>query len=123
MRKWFTQIVGEITQDDLFVRLMQLLAGLDFGALGILIFLAARHEPLTSESRILAGVSAAFLLVAALFLVCCCAPSKSRLGRFGKKFVPDAAGLEDAIVLVVLIALPAALLTLLLRRVGFGRKA
>jgi hypothetical protein len=124
MRKSFKQNIKELLHDDLFVRMMQLFAGLGLAVLGVLCLFAAQHEALASEGRLLSGGAAAiFLLLATTFLVFCCAPADSRIGRVAKKFVPDAAGLDDAALLVIVIALPAAVLTSALRRLGFGKKA
>ena len=109
--------------DDLFLRVSQLMAGLIFVALGVGSVVAAR-QPLAFGIQVTFGLIAVVLLFLGGGLIALgLAPSDSRLRDLARKFWPDAAGLEDATFLVIAVYVPAALITLALRLLGVGNKS
>jgi hypothetical protein len=116
MKRFFRRLFTQLVRDDLFVRVVCFLAGLLFGGLGVAtsIWVATHH--LSPAIQVLCWTFAILFTVwGALLFPRCVLSAHSRMARFIDRYLPDAAGFEDAALLVLAIYLPAALLTLLLR--------
>ena len=122
MRAFLRRQLEPLTRDDLFLRVVSLLAGIVIGGIGVAMAVAAASlEFLTWLGWFnLVWWPIAALLIAwgALLVTRCVVPVNSRMARRAEKYLPDPAGLEEAALLLVVFVLPAALLTLLLRLIG-----
>lgn len=111
--------VDAVTKDELFIRVTLALFGLGATALGLL----ALSEIVSSNEfwgwlLILWVVGVLFLSWGFLVFVAAFTPPSSRWSKAAEKFYPDPAGLDDAVFFLVLVLIPAAVLTLLLRACG-----
>ena len=119
MKRFFRRLFALLVRDDLFVRVVCFLAGLLFGGLGVVISILAATHHLNAGIQVLCwAIGILFTAWGALLLPRCVLSAHSRMARFIDRYLPDAAGLEDAAFLLLAIYLPAALLTLLLRFLG-----
>jgi hypothetical protein len=120
MKRSLRRLVISFERDDLFLRVVFLLSGPLFGGIGIaLLVFASTHASASPSAEVLFWTLAILFTAAGGLLAARCAlPAQSRLAQFLDRNVPDSAGLEEGIFLIVAIYLPAALLTLLLRFLG-----
>jgi hypothetical protein len=121
MKRAWDWAIHAITKDDLFWRVLFLLLGTGVGSLGIWAFGWLVSSDSNGESvgfLILAWAFAVFFsLWGVLLFVRCWVPSRSTLARLAEKFMPDSAD-EGALILLIVFALPAVLLTFALRLLG-----
>jgi hypothetical protein len=121
MKRVLRRLLASLLRDDLLLRVACFLGGALFGGLGVTMFIAFAQDLRTSFSWVdVVYWLIAILLTAwgALLLSRCVLPAQSRIARLVQRILPDAAGFEEAGLLILLIYLPAMLLTLLLRLVG-----
>lgn len=124
MRAFLRRKLEPLTRDDLFVRVVSLLAGLVLGAIGVGMLAAGASQ----ESRAWLGwfnllwwPIAALLTVWGLLLMSRCAvPAGSGIARLAERWLPSPASIvpDEGTLLALIFVVPAALLTLLLRLVG-----
>ncbi|MCZ8253094.1 MAG: hypothetical protein O9318_11540 [Hylemonella sp.] len=112
-------LVETVTKDDLFIRVALAIFGGSAAALGLLCL----SEPVGSDqswgwSLVLWGVGFLFLAWGVLVFVAAFTPPSSRWSKAAEKFYPDPAGLDDAAFLLVVVLIPAVVVTLLLRVCG-----
>lgn len=114
--KLFTEAV---TKDDLFIRVTLAVFGLASTALGLLTVTDAVDSN-ESWGWLLAlwVVGILFLSWGLLVFVAAFTPPLSRWSKTAEKFYPDPGGLDEAAIFLVVMLIPAAVLTLLLRACG-----
>jgi hypothetical protein len=122
MKRFWLRMFDALTRDDLFLRVACLLCGTGFGGIGIALLSAVPKNDL--------GVTppwfVVFLCIVAIFLTAwgalliarCFLPAQSRIARFADTMLPDANGLDNAAVAIVIVLFPVVLLMLLLRLLG-----
>jgi hypothetical protein len=120
MRRFWRRLVLQFTRDDLFVRVASLWLGAAAASIGAPLFTAMVFSP--PDGRLwqaaLAAVGGLFTAWGLLQITRCFVPAQSWLARTADKLSADTADLEDGAILVVVFLLPAALVTLVLRRIG-----
>jgi hypothetical protein len=125
MKDLWTYMRRDLTRDDLFLRLIFLVIGCMLAVIGILMAafgLFASKEQLWA--RMLAGpLGVAFVAWGVLVALRCFVAARSRIAAAAEKWFPDPAGIEDAVVLLLLPALPVVLLTLALHALGVRGQA
>jgi hypothetical protein len=122
IRRFIRRHSEPLWRDDLLVRVIFLLTGILFGGLGIglLMFIATTHD---LEGRLFWRFFYLALAIVCtgyggLLLSRCVLSARSRAARRLDGYLPDTPGLEEGVLLIFLIYLPAVLLTLLLRWFG-----
>ena len=119
MKRLWRRLIISFERDDLFFRVVFVLSGLLSGGLGIaLLVFVSTHASASLLAVLFWPLAILLAAVGGLMAARCAVPAQSRLARLLDRNVPDAAGLEDGIFLIVAIYLPAVLLTLLLRFLG-----
>ena len=119
MKRLFRRLCIPLVRDDLFVRVACFLAGLLFGGLGVAISVwAATHHSSPNIQVACWIIAIPFTVWGAVLVLRCALSARSRMARFVDRYLPDAFGFEEAALLLLAVYLPAALLTLLLRRLG-----
>ena len=120
MKRFLRRLIISFERDDLFLRVVFVLSGLLPGGIGIalLVFVSTNASASPLADVLFWTLAILLTAVGGLMAARCAVPAQSRLARFLDRNVPDAAGLEDAIFLIVAIYFPAVLLTLLIRFVG-----
>jgi cytochrome c biogenesis protein CcdA len=118
MKRLLRRLFIPFGRDDLFLRVASFLAGLVLGGGGVAILIGSATQDLTPNIELICWVIAIPVTAWGGLLVSRCALSaQSRMGRFADKCLPDGQG-EEGLALILVIYLPAALLTLLLRLFG-----
>jgi hypothetical protein len=119
MKRFLRRLVLSLGWDDLFWRIVGLLGGLFFAAPGVAMSVwGATHD---LGAKIVVGywaVAILFIAWGGILVSRCVLSAQSRMARFIDSHPPDTHGAEEGIVLILIIYLPAALLTLLLRFFG-----
>ena len=112
-------LVEAVTKDDLFIRVTLFVFGACALALG---FVTVREALHSSESW---GWLLAFWIIGAMFIswgtivvVGAFTPPLSRWSKVAEKCYPNPAALDDAVVFLIIVLIPAVMLTLLLRAFG-----
>ncbi|KRR17190.1 hypothetical protein CQ14_12400 [Bradyrhizobium lablabi] len=120
MKRFFRRLTASLRQDDLFERVVFVLTGLLFGGLGVALLAFLSTDASASRMAKVFLWPLAVLLTSAggLMAARCALPAQSRLARCLDSNLPDAGWLEENVFLIVVIYLPAILLTLLMRRLG-----
>jgi len=120
MKRFLRRLIISFERDDLFLRVVFVLSGVLFGGLGIaLLVFVSTHASASPFANILFWTFAILLTAAGGLMAARCAlPAQSRLARFLDRNLPDAVGLEESVLVIVVIYLPAVPLTLLLRFLG-----
>jgi hypothetical protein len=122
VRQFIVRHSEPLWRDDLLVRVIFLLTGTMFGGLGITLLVAGTttHDLDGQMLGRLFFFAVAIVLTAygGFMLSRCILSVRSRTARRLDRFLPDSPGLEESALLVLLIYLPAVLLTLLLRWIG-----
>jgi hypothetical protein len=120
MKRFLRRLVTSFERDDLFLRVVFVLSGVLFGGLGIaLLAFVSTHASTSPFAEVLFWTLAILLTaVGGLMAARGALPAPSRLARLLDRNVPDAVGLEEGVLLIVAIYLPAALLTLLICFLG-----
>jgi hypothetical protein len=120
-----------VTRDDLFSRAVWLSTGIVFGGLGVVMLVAGMRQDVgdmqyvcaaPAPSRIIVpaywSVAAIFTAGGAVLASRCVLPARSRLARLLDRHLPDTVGLDEAIILLAIIYLPALVLVIVLRSLG-----
>lgn len=119
MGNLWKSIIEAVTKDDLFIRVTLAVFGSCATALGLL---ALREAIRSNESwgwlLVLWVVGAMFLSWGLLVFVSAFTRPSSRWSKAAEKCYPDPAGLDDAALFFVVVLIPAAVLTFLLRACG-----
>jgi hypothetical protein len=120
MRRFLRRLLVSFERDDLFLRVVFVLSGVLFGGIGIaLLVFVSTHAGVSLFAEVLFWAFAALFTAAGGVMAARCAlPAQSRLARFPDRNLPDAVGLEESVLLIAVIYLPAAVLTLLIRFLG-----
>lgn len=126
MRQFLRRQYEQLMCDDLFVRVISVLAGIVIGGIGVgMLVTGASQDSLVwlGWFNLLWWPIAALLTVwGALLLSRCAVPPGSRIAQLAERWLPDPAGPDDGAIAALVFVLPAALLTLLLRRIGIRGK-
>ena len=122
MRRFLRDQLEQLICDDLFLRVVSALMGLVIGGIGVAMVIAGTSPETRawlSWFNLLYWPAALLQIIwGALLLSRCAVPAKSRIARIADKWLPDPAGLEEGIAVVLVFVVPAVLLTLLLRLAG-----
>ena len=118
MKRFLRGLIIPLVRDDLFLRIASLLGGLLFSLPGVAMWVWGATHNLSAKIVVGYWVVAILFIAGGGILVSRCVLSvQSRMARFIDSRLPDAPGLEG-LALILVIYLPAALLTLLLRFFG-----
>jgi hypothetical protein len=113
------KLVDAMTEDDLFIRVILATVGLGFVALGFQsVGAAVGATGPWGWLLVIWVVGAIFLSWGMLLFVAAFTPPASRWSKLAEKFYPDPAGLDDAAIVLVVVLIPAAAFTILLRACG-----
>jgi hypothetical protein len=122
IRRFLRRHSEPLWRDDLLVRIIFFLTGIFFCGLGfaVLVFTITTHDWEGRLFSLLFYFAVAILSIGygGVMLSRCVLSVRSRAARRLDRFLPDTPGLEEGALLILLIYLPAVLLTLLLRWLG-----
>lgn len=124
MREFLRRQLEPLTRDDLFTRVVSVLAGLVIGAIGagMLVTGASRNSLawLGWFNLLWWPIAALCTVWGALLLSRCAMPAGSRVALRAERWLPSPASVvpDEGIVVALVFVVPAALLTLLLRLFG-----
>ena len=121
MKRILRSLFASLLCDDLLLRIICFLGGVLFGGFGVAMSVfGATHDlgPPLLFRVFYWTIAILFAAYGALMFSRCVLSAKSRMARFLRRFLPDAVDLEAGALLILLVYLPAVLLTLLLRFLG-----
>jgi hypothetical protein len=119
MSRGWKQLVDAMTEDDLFIRVILAIFGLGSAALGLQATCAAIRATYPWGGLLVCWVmGAVFLSWGILLFGAAFAPPASRWSKLAEKFYPNPSGLDDAAIVLVIVLIPAAAFTILLRACG-----
>lgn len=121
LRQFLRRLSKSFTRDDLLLRVIFFMGGACFAGLGVAMSLwGVTHNlwALTFGHLFYWTTAIIFTAYGGLLFSRCVLAARSRSARFVERFLPDAVGLEDGLALLLLMYLPAVLLTIVLRNLG-----
>jgi len=131
MKRMLNALRASLTRDDLFSRAVGLTTGIVFGGLGVGMMVAGARQDVGDMRYLCAAplpnwfVTSVYWSVAVIFAAAgaimasrCFLPAQSRLARALDRHLPDTVGLDETIVLLAVIYLPALVAVVILRSLG-----
>lgn len=120
MRNLWNWLAAGLTKDDLFLRVILFVFSLVALWLGMeaIRWVAGPAEEHWGWSVAVGFIGASFTFWGVIVFVAAFSSPSSSWSRFAEKFYPNPAGLDDLAILLVVVLLPAAALTLVLRILG-----
>lgn len=111
-------LVKAVTKDDLFIRVTLVVFGVGALVLGSLTVREAHSSESWGWLQAIWIVGVMFLSWGIIVVVGAFTPPLSRWNKVAEKCYPDPAALDDAAVFLIIVLIPAVVLTLLLRALG-----
>jgi hypothetical protein len=122
MKRLWVWLKNALTRDDLFLRIAFLLIGLPFtgGGIALLTFALGNIRESLGLGLLALGIAILAIAWGALLAARCFVHAKSRIARLAEKWGPDTVDIEPVVAAIVIVLLPAVLLTIALRAFGIN---